>query len=342
MSHDEVADRLRAAVTAEADAVQPDDSAGLATIRARGRAARRRRRALLAGAGVAAALAVAVTVPRLEPDDERTVTTGGPANDDVATTDAPAPTAPPTTGPGDGGAGPSTSSAPSPTTAVPTPQPGGSGESSATTAPAGDSGSATFTAPPLWPFRSATEVDDWRRAYQATGAQPWHLDAETTALGFTTGFLGFTGIDRVVGSDVGATEAWVTVGLATPGGGVSPAAEIHLERFGSGDGAPWEVVGTRDDTLTLETPSYGATVASPLDVGGRITGVDESLRVQVRQLSSPELLGESCCVPAGGEDTPWAATVAFSGATDPALTVVVSTGGHVADVEVFAITAVRP
>jgi hypothetical protein len=344
MSHDEVADRLRAAVTAEADAVRPDENAGLETIRARGRAARRRRRALLAGAGVAALVAVAVAVPRVGIGDDRTVTTG-PASGDVTTTITPAPTDPPATGPGDGdgGADPSPSGPPT-TTAVPDPDPGGSGDPSATTVPAGetDPGSATFTDPPLWPFRSEAEVDAWRRAYQSSGAQPWHLDAEQTALGFTTGFLGFTGVDRVVGSEVGSTDAWVTVGYANPDGGVSPAAEIHLERFGVGDEAPWEVVGTRDDTLTVDTPRYGATVTSPLTVGGRITGVDESLRIQVRQLSSAVPLGESCCVPAGGEDMPWEATVMVTGATDPGITVVVSTGGHVADVERFAITAVRP
>jgi hypothetical protein len=62
----------------------------------------------------------------------------------------------------------------------------------------------------------------------------------------------------------------------------------------------------------------------------------------VRQVSSEAPIGETCCLPAGGEGTPWQTTVSFSGATDPALTIVVSTGGHVQGVERFAITAVRP
>jgi hypothetical protein len=81
-------------------------------------------------------------------------------------------------------------------------------------------------------------------------------------------------------------------------------------------------------------------VSSPIAVGGTITGVDESLRVQVRQPSSEAPLGERCCLPAGGEGTPWQTTVAYAGATDPALTIVVSTGGHVQGVEIFAITGV--
>ena len=112
-------------------------------------------------------------------------------------------------------------------------------------------------------------------------------------------------------------------------------------RFGTGDDAPWEVVGTTDTGLVLETPDYGTTARSPVTVAGTITGVDESLRVQVRQASSSAPLGEACCLAGGGDNSPWRTAVAFEGATDPALTIVVSTGGHVQGVERFAITGVR-
>ena len=74
--------------------------------------------------------------------------------------------------------------------------------------------------------------------------------------------------------------------------------------------------------------------------GGRITGVDEGIRVQVRQPSSAAPLGTSCCTPAGGNDQPWKQSVSFSGARDPVLTIVATTGGHVAEVERFTVTAV--
>jgi hypothetical protein len=195
---------------------------------------------------------------------------------------------------------------------------------------------------PLWPFSTQAEADAWRRQYVAQGTQPWHLDAEQTALSFTTGYLGFGEIDKVVTSDVREREAWVSVGYDPGTGRLSTAAVVHLVRFGAGDPAPWEVVGTRDTDLTLETPRYGSSVSSPVTVGGRITGVDENLRVQVRQVSSQAPIGEACCLPAGGQGTPWQTRVSFSGATDPALTIVVSTGGHVQGVETFAITGVRP
>jgi hypothetical protein len=201
---------------------------------------------------------------------------------------------------------------------------------------------AEFGYPPLWPFGSQAEVDAWRQQYETQGSQPWHLDADATALAFTTGYLGFTEVDQVVGRDVRDREAWISVGYDA-GSGPATAAVVHLVRFGPGDDAPWEVVGTRDTDLTLETPSYASNVSSPVTVGGRITGVDECLVVQVRQLSSSGPIGKSPqCLPAGGQDTPWQTTVSFSGATAPALTIVVSTGGHVQGVERFAITAVRP
>jgi hypothetical protein len=64
--------------------------------------------------------------------------------------------------------------------------------------------------------------------------------------------------------------------------------------------------------------------------------------VRVHQPSSEGPIGESpCCLPAGGERMPWETTVSFAGATDPALTIVVWTGGHYQGVERFAITGVH-
>jgi hypothetical protein len=221
--------------------------------------------------------------------------------------------------------------------------PAGSGEPSGppTTTPTTTAPPAyEFGSQPLWPFRTQAEADAWLVS-SAEGHSPWHASAEMTAQAFTTGYLGFGEIDLVTSEDVGDTEAWIGVGYEAEPGVISTSAVIHLVRFGPDPDAPWEVVGTRDTALTLDTPSYGSAVSSPVTVGGTVTGVDESLRVQVRQQSSEAPLGESCCLPAGGEGTPWESSVAFSGAADEALTIVVSTGGHVQDVEIFAITGVR-
>ncbi|WP_345380999.1 hypothetical protein [Pseudonocardia yuanmonensis] len=189
----------------------------------------------------------------------------------------------------------------------------------------------------LWPFVDADEVAEWQNAYRSGGHQPWHLDAGATALGFAAA-LDLVGVDRVTSSDTVGEQAWVGVGYALPDDRTATAAIVHLARFGPGPDAAWVVVGTRDSTLTVDTPACGTTVSAPIAVGGEITGVDESLRVQVRAAGSAVLLGETCCLPAGGERARWSATVGVAG-HGPAM-VVVSTGGHVAEVERFAVTAV--
>ncbi|GAB3430939.1 hypothetical protein GCM10027569_77530 [Flindersiella endophytica] len=195
---------------------------------------------------------------------------------------------------------------------------------------------------PLWPFSSLSDVAAWQSAYRRNGSQPWHLDADQSALAFTTGFLGFDEIDKVVGHTVRGDHAWVSVGFVTEDMDKPfVSAVIHLVKYGADRDAPWEVVGTKDSDLTLTRPKYGAWVTSPVQVGGRITGVDESLVVEIRQIASEKPLGSSRPVPAGGENQPWKATVSFSGASDPALTVVARTGGHLMEVERFAITAIR-
>ncbi|GEL17089.1 hypothetical protein PA7_09260 [Pseudonocardia asaccharolytica DSM 44247 = NBRC 16224] len=198
-----------------------------------------------------------------------------------------------------------------------------------------------FDHQPLWPFPDLDAVRAWQEAHRTGGQQPWHLDAEATALGFTQGYLGFTGIDRVTSYTENGADAWVGVGFALPNGRETTASVLHLARFGDGLDAPWEVVGTRDETLVVDTPAYGSPVTSPVTAGGTITGVDESLRLQLRTLGRDTPVGEFCCVPAGGQSARWSATVPFTDAGAGPMTLVVSTGGHVADVEEFAITAVR-
>lgn len=193
---------------------------------------------------------------------------------------------------------------------------------------------------PLWPFTTLAEAGSWERAFRSDGSRPWHRDPAQTALSFTQGYLGFDGIDRVTSRDVDGREARIGVG-ASASEGTGTAAVIHLVRFGSGADAPWEVVGTDDADFSLTAPAYGATAGSPLRAGGRITGVDESVRVDVRQPSSEKVLGTTCCLSAGGRNQPWTSSVTFTGADDPVLTVVASTGGHVAEVERFTVTAVR-
>lgn len=193
----------------------------------------------------------------------------------------------------------------------------------------------------LFPFKDVRGALAWEAAYRNGGHSPWHLSPGLTALAFTKGFLGFRGIGTVTSQKVRGADAYVGVGFRNPDGRLSTAAVLHLRRLGTGPVAPWEVVGSDDTSLTITRPGYGSQVRGKATAGGTITGVDESLHLWVRGLSSSHPLGQMCCIAAGGQKQPWTAVIRFSRGTDRVLTVIVATGGHVAAVERFAITAVR-
>ena len=199
---------------------------------------------------------------------------------------------------------------------------------------------ATFRFQPLWPFGSVSAATAWQAA-SASGSQPWRLDAGQTALSFCSGYLGFTEIDRVLSTELKGDEAWIGVGAPVEEGTPRAVAVLHLARIGTGptNTRPWEVVGSEDTRLTLTRPAYGATVGRSLTVGGLIMGVDESLRITVRSLEHG-VLGSVQGISAGGYNDPWSVNLVIDDSVATRATVVVSTGGHLADVEAFAITAV--
>ena len=242
------------------------------------------------------------------------------------------------------GGGPPASAAP-----AATPPAAPAGQTGRPPAPTGQAGAPTgptlpapaFAYQPLWPFAGPSDAAAWQRAYRTGGQQPWHLDPGATALGFTRGHLGYTGVDRVVRTSVDGREAYVAVGFRAPNGTLLTAADVHLVRLGSGADAPWEVVGTRDTSLTLTTPTYGARVSSPMSAGGRISSADDNVAVQVRTLGQEAPVGRTSSIPDSGQRSAWSVRLEFDAEPGAVLTVAVATGGHVAAVERFAVTGVR-
>jgi hypothetical protein len=324
MTMDALEDRLRQALAAEADTVAaPPDRWQEVEARARARRAEGHRRAWrraggLTVVGLAAALVALIALPGLGHGRSGRVVTR-PAGH-PATTASPPTSASPTTAAPVAGAPPIS------------PRPAGS-------TPTTSAATGRFSYLPLFPFRSLQDVAAWQASYRTGGQQPWHLDPGQTVLSFT-GFLGYTNIDTVIGTRMDAGGAHVSVGFKDPNGKPVTAAVVHLVRFGTGAAAPWEVVGTDDTDFSMTKPRYGAVVASPVSVGGLITGVDENIKVQVLQQSSPAPIGQFCCRPAGGTASPWNTTVSFQGAADAFLTIAASTGGHLAAVERFTVTGV--
>jgi hypothetical protein len=193
---------------------------------------------------------------------------------------------------------------------------------------------------PLWPFATLDEADHWKNVEAPQGHQPWHADATATALFFVTGYLQFHDITEVTSSDIHAARADIGVGYDMPNeGGKHTAAIVHLVKFGD-DSGPWEVVGATGTDISIDSPRTGDPVTSPVTIDGHISGVDESIVVEVRSLTGG--VDVSGPVPGGGENMPWSVTVPFNAPpTAPAvLTIVASTGGHLKDHERFSVVGV--
>lgn len=206
-----------------------------------------------------------------------------------------------------------------------------------TAAPSGTTGPISFSLGhlALWPFQSTREELDWQRAYASSGTDAWHLDADATATRFAAEYLGFTDMNAVTSRDDVAGTLQVGVGFGAPGN--ATAAVITLERTSTT--GPWEATGATSSALSITSPAAGTTVDSNITVRGRITGVDENIKVTVRQQSATPV-GQSCCQPAGGTAAPWSTSVALSGAQPGVVAIVASTGGHLEAVEKFVVVGV--
>jgi hypothetical protein len=241
-----------------------------------------------------------------------------------------------------------TSSRPTGTSSTTTTSSEPAGTSSPSTSPTTLPSSVATTTVPLaspdlyvYPFSSLEDAEAWRREANPGGHQPWHFDAGFIATSFAKA-LGVPEIAQVIKVREDATGAHVALGFHNPNGVPVTAWTVHLVRVGSGSGRPWEVVGDDQSAgFTLTTPTYGAVVSSPVRVGGRITGVDENIRVRAFAGASNQPIGEHCCLPAGGVASPWSTTLAFSATTARVLVITASTGGHVQAIERLVFTAVQ-
>lgn len=229
---------------------------------------------------------------------------------------------------------------PPPLTKSPPPATGGSAFCELP-APGCDNSAVSYE--PLWPFANYPAAKAWQAASANSGAQPWHLDAGQTALLFTRNYLGFADITKVTSTKIDGQGAHVGVGYSSPNGKTQTAAVLHLVRYSAISAtdakAGWEVVGSDDTDFSLETPAYGSQVTSPMTVGGHITGVDENITVVVLPEQPNSSSGAGAGLPAGGQHSPWQLSVPFT--QHGVLTIVASTGGHLIEHERFAIQGVH-
>ena len=159
--------------------------------------------------------------------------------------------------------------------------------------------SATPANAPLWPVGS-TAAGDWQR------------DPASTAKHFMDDYLQMPAVDQKGDVQVDSTHATVQMGRVLPSESkkyvVATTVSLDLDkRTGL-----WWVTGASADYLSVTQPAAHDGIGSPVTLSGRITGVDESVRGEVRDADG-KVLG-SAFVGGGGQDSPWSVQVTYSGA----------------------------
>ncbi|MBV9292121.1 MAG: hypothetical protein JO222_06700, partial [Frankiales bacterium] len=164
----------------------------------------------------------------------------------------------------------------------------------------------------IFPFTSSADEKSWESGFLSGGHSPWKADPVAVATTWVTAYLQQPTVDQLVSKTVTpAGTAVVTLGrtMTAEQGQTVAVTDVHLVRFGKG----WVVVGATDpqNQLKLSGPKAGSLAVSPLSVTGPGFGVDEAVRVQVRDAVSPKSYGEGTT--GFGNGTPqWSVNVPFT------------------------------
>ncbi len=200
----------------------------------------------------------------------------------------------------------------------------------ASPSPSGGPMSVGGTSYPIWPYTSLAQA---QAAQRSGGGAAWHRDAAQTALRFM-GYLQAPEVDRVMANEketttVGAGRK-VTLGRKMADGTVAAVTVVHLVRLGSGTTAPYAVTVAGAYRLAITAPEIAAPVRSPLAVRGTITGVDESIRVEVRTPSAGTPISAPTAA-MGGTGKPWQTSVSFTAPSSGTGTLVARTDSAAGD-----------
>ncbi|MCU1590989.1 MAG: hypothetical protein JWP11_2245 [Frankiales bacterium] len=182
---------------------------------------------------------------------------------------------------------------------------------------------------PVWPFTNDTEAADWE---DNPGSQAWASDPVTVTQHLLDDYLKLPGqaTRRVaVLSDPDAAIVQVSAGGRT-------VSQVRLVQVGRDAKGPWSVTGATAVDLTVQDPVDRAEVTSPLEVYGRVTGVDQSVHVR---LMSGSLLAEGFA--AAGQERPWSQQLVWTATHWSVGAIVGSTFSGKGDLSAVTITAVR-
>ena len=182
---------------------------------------------------------------------------------------------------------------------------------------------------PVWPFTTDAQAADW---LADPGARGWARDPVQVVQHLVDDFLKLPG-GTAVGTAGGGDVQRVVVKI-----GGRPVSTVQVEQVGRTTSGPWSVTGAASEDVGITAPEADAAVTSPLTVTGRVTGVDESVRVQLLASSGTELAGGYA--PAGAEE-PWSLPLRWTSSAWSVGAVVASTANGNGDLRAFGLTPVR-
>ncbi len=166
-----------------------------------------------------------------------------------------------------------------------------------------DDGGTPLDYPAIWPFTTQAQASAW---VEDSGSMPWADNGLEVGRHFVREHLGFTQIT--------VTQTCVSCDVLALSVSGTSVGELVLGRVGAGFATGhgtrlFTVTDVRGTDLTITTPKAGASVTSPLGVGGRITGVDENVSLRLLSLAGDQLAAAGA--PAGSA-VPWSTTLSWS------------------------------
>lgn len=172
-----------------------------------------------------------------------------------------------------------------------------------------------FPALAIFPFATATAEQGWEQDYASGGTQ-WEADPTQVAEHWVQDFLDQPDVDRVISTTDDGSDKLVTLGriLQAEGQNLFPVTVVHLTKYGKA----WIVTGATDprNFLSFSAPEPGSAVTTPVTVAGPAFGVEEAVKVDVRDATSNASYG-STTVSFGNGTGQWQDAINFNQPTSP-------------------------
>ena len=167
----------------------------------------------------------------------------------------------------------------------------------------------------IFPFTTATAEEGWEQDY-SNGGTTWEADPTQVATHWVQDYLDQPSVDRVIETSDDGSDRLVTLGrvLQAEGHQLFKVTTVRLTPYKHA----WVVTGATDpnDFLSITSPDPGGTVITPVTVKGPSFGVDEAVKLDVRDATSATSYG-STNVSFGNGSPPWQQSVNFNRPSSP-------------------------